>query len=325
MKFPKVDNFLRSLSTFQNFDSAKMAFQAAKFSEAERKQLENQMRNDIYKPQLTRLAATVSKKPRPPKPPSKPVQVRQLEQKNRIDAIIKQNQAEVSKISTQSARVTPSSAAQTVIGTAPKITSLSHNKIYPGQNLIIHGTNFLPQGTVTFTFGSASFNGVIDMWTNDTILVTLPSTVQGLPETDGNVTVRKQNSMHRADALIRFMCHYDFENIRSTKMTNRTPYDMVIYIMLLFMGGFTTPFCSVYDISFPDCPSYNFKNGAVIAELDYDSDVWFELGSGEDTEEYIGWDGLPKRTQGEICEQGLNPGALYCEVSIMFPRGVSWH
>jgi hypothetical protein len=321
----RVDNFLRSLSAFPNMDSARTAFQAAKFTETERTLMQNELKKQIYKPQLTRLAATVAKMPKPPKPPMKSVQLLQLEQKKASDAVNARNTIEVSRFLALSAKVAEGSALQTVIGKAPKITSLSDVAIRPGMNRIIRGTNFGPQGTVTFTFGSASFNGIVETWTNDLILVTLPSTVQGLPETDGNVTVRKQNSVLRADAPIRFIPLYEFEHTRSTAMRNQEPYHAEVYFILCLLGQFNVPFCSKYDIYFPDCPSYNFKNGAVIEQLIYESDVWLDWDDDESVDYYIGWDGLPKWTTGRLCEHGLEPGAIYCEVSIKYPRGLSWN
>jgi hypothetical protein len=305
-------------------DAARAAFNAAKFSESERRLLENGFRDPKYSLQVERLVKTIKGPAPKPQPPVKAVSVLSEKQARRIAGINQRLSTETQTLMTVSANVLSSAALKAIIGTAPKITSLSQQTIEPGQALIIRGTDFLPQGSVSFTIGSSSFDAQVSEWTNDLIFAHFPAGVRGVAEMDGNVTVRKQNRILRADAPIHFFPWYEIEHTRSTAMRNQEPYHAEVYFILCLLGQFNVPFCSKYDIYFPDCPSYNFKNGAVIEQLYYESDVWLDWGDDESCDYYIGWDGLPKWTTGRLCEHGLEPGAIYCEVTIKYPRGLSW-
>lgn len=71
---------------------------------------------------------------------------------------------------TRDLTIKPDFAAMT-----PEITSFSSETITPGQTLIIEGRDFLTEqrGTVTFTFGERTVDGVINEWDDRFVSVTL--------------------------------------------------------------------------------------------------------------------------------------------------------
>jgi hypothetical protein len=320
---PRVDSFIKALSTFPNIDSAKAAFQAAKFTDAERKQLENQLRNPIYKPHIARLAGTAAKKTFPLKPVRQTIASRKEAQSRRIDGINQKVRSEVQRFMAVSAKV--SATAQSVLGTPPKITSLTpQDTIEPGQYLMIRGTNFLPQGSVQFTFGSSSFTGTVETWTDDLIFAKLPSNVQGIPATQGNVTVRKQNSMSRADAVINFVPRWDYADIVSEELRyDSNPYDPIL-AFIRFCVNPASIWCSTYSMRFPEIPGYALKNSWVIDEVHYNSDSQVQANDDQEYHGFVGWEELPDETWGELCQGLFNPAPIYCTVCIKGPLGVPY-
>lgn len=318
----RVDNFLKSLSTFPNADVAKTAAEAARFTEAEKEQLKRAIRNPLYTSQVARLVGTIEKKPLATRPSKRDTINRQQEQTRRIEGVNQSLRSEAQRLQTMSAQL--SAAAKSVLGTPPKITSLSQLTIEPAQDLIIHGTNLLPQGSVSFTFGSQSFNpSKIWNWTNDFIHLTFPYNVSGLGEMDGNVTVRKQNSMMRADSPIHFVPIWEYRTLRSNAMTyDSLPYDQALALIFFLITPIRS-WCSTYGMSFPDVPMSRLLNGWEIQSLNYESAVAIRL-QDEDPMYYVEWDSLPTETEGEICHGLFDPGNIYCVVIIKGPRGVPY-
>lgn len=145
----RVDNFLNSLSRYANADMARSAFQDLRFTESERRLLEGGLRQPSYAPQVERLIKTIKGPAPKPQPPVKAVSVLNEEQARRIAGINQQLSTETQTLMAVSAKVLSSAALKTIVGTAPKITSLSQQTIEPGQALIIRGTDFLPQGSIS--------------------------------------------------------------------------------------------------------------------------------------------------------------------------------
>ena len=147
MANPKVDNFLNGLSTLSSADAGRAAFNAAKFSEAERRLLENGLRDPKYAIHIERLVKTIKGRPPQLQFPVKAVSALNEEQGQRIAGINLRLRTETQTLMAASAKVLSSAALQAVVGTPPKITSLSQQTIEPGQSLIISGTDFLPRGS----------------------------------------------------------------------------------------------------------------------------------------------------------------------------------
>jgi hypothetical protein len=323
----RVDNFLKSLPTFPTVNDASKAFQAARFTDSERKQLENQLRNSIYKPTIDRLIGTVTKEStRMMRPAPKSIASRKQEQARRIENINTRTRLEAQKLLAVSAQIVGSGAVQAVFGTAPKITSLSRPNVSPNALLLIRGSNFLPQGTVQFTFGSTSFNGLVESWANDLIVARVPPGTAGIREMDGNVTVRKQNSQLRADAVIRFLPNLDYVEILSDQLKPLShPYDGLAAFFVFLQAPFAT-WCSSYTIKFSGFPpGADLKNDWVIDQLDYSSDsgAW-EFGIDEDPADYVGQDWLPDETRDSLCFPILSPRVFHCQVLICGPLGLPY-
>jgi hypothetical protein len=323
----RVDSFLRSLSTFPTINDASKAYLAARFTDSERKQLETQLRNPIYKPTIDRLIRTVTKEStRKMRPAPKSIASRKQEQAQMIENINTRTRIKVQNFLSSSVKMVGSGAVQAAIGAAPKITSLSESSVYPNTLLMIRGTNFLPQGTVQFTFGSTSFNGLVESWANDLIVARVPPRTSGIREMDGNVTVRKQNSQLRADAAIRFKPRLDYVEILSGQLSPLShPYDGLAAFFVFLQAPWAT-WCSSYTIRFPGFPpAADLKNGWVIDQLDYYSDggAW-EFGEDEDPEDYVGLDWLPDETKGSLCFPVLSPRIFHCQVWICGPLGLPY-
>ena len=321
---PKVDNFLRSLSTFANADAGRAAFNMAKFSDSERRLLENGFRDPRYALQVERLVKTI-KGPAPgPRPAVKGVLVLQQEQATKIQTVNTQLSAEAKRLVALSAQATASTALRAVTGTPPKITSLSQQTIEPGQSLIIRGTDLLPRGSVTFTFGSSSFEAQVSEWTNDLIFAQLPAGIRGVTEMDGNVTVRKQNRMLRADAPIHFTPIWKYEVLRSDQMTYAgPPFNMAVALATFFFTG-ATRWCSPYNISFPAVPFHELRNTWTIHSHYYESDIDAIDVQGESPTTFIGAKTLPRRTVGQICFTINWEPKVFCVVTIKGPLGVPY-
>jgi hypothetical protein len=324
----RVDSFLRSLSTFPTINDASKAYLAARFTDSERKQLETQLRNPIYKPTIDRLIRTVTKEStRKMRPAPKSIASRKQEQAQMIENINTRTRIKVQNFLSSSVKMVGSGAVQAAIGAAPKITSLSESSVYPNTLLMIRGTNFLPQGTVQFTFGSTSFNGLVESWANDLIVARVPPRTSGIREMDGNVTVRKQNSQLRADAVIRFKPLLDYVEILSDQLSNPSaPYDGLIAFFLLLQSPSNAKWCSSYTISFPGFPpAAELKNDWVIDQFEYYSDggSW-ELDLDENPADYIGQDWLPDETRGSLCFPILGPRIFHCQVWICGPLGLPY-
>ena len=321
---PRVDNFLNSLSTLASADAGRAAFNAAKFSEAERRLLENGLRDPKYAIHIERLVKTIKGRPPQLQLPVKAVAVLNEEQGQRIAGINLRLRTETQTLMAASAKVLSSAALQAVVGTLPKITSLSQQTIEPGQSLIISGTDFLPRGSVTFTFASSSFDAQVSEWTNDLIFAQLPAGIRGVMEMDGNVTVRKQGRMLRADAAIHFVPTWDHQVISSTLLTYASqPYDLATALALFFFTG-ATQWCAQFNIYFPDVPSYKLINAWSIHSLYYKSDFRAIELQNENTLSYIGSTTLPNRTSGQICHSISGPAMIYCLVTIKGPLGVPY-
>jgi hypothetical protein len=318
---PKVDNYLKALATFSNADSARVAAEAARFTASEKEQLKSAIRNPAYSSQVARLVGTIQKLNASPMPIKRDVVSLRQEQARRIEGVNLRLKGEVQKLQAMSAQL--SAQSRSVLGKSPKITSVSPLSIEPMQSVVIQGSDFLPQGSVVFTFGSSSYTARIWNWTNDYILAELPGNVSGIGEMDGNVTVRKQNVMMRADAPIHFIPSLDYKIIRSDPMTyDSLPYDLAL-ALIFFLFTPIRSWCSTYDIYFPDVPSYNLLNGWEIQSLYYESEVAIQL-QNEDLLYYIGLDSLPEHTEGSICHGLSTPGKITCVVTIKGALGVPY-
>jgi len=319
----RVDNFLNSLSRYANADMARSAFQDLRFTESERRLLEGGLRQPSYAPQVERLIKTIKGPAPKPQPPVKAVSVLNEEQARRIAGINQQLSTETQTLMAVSAKVLSSAALKAIVGTAPKITSLSQQTIEPGQALIIRGTDFLPQGSVSFTVGSSSFDAQVSEWTNDLIFAQFPAGVRGVAEMDGNVTVRKQNRILRADAPIHFVPIWEYQVLRSNALTYATqPWNLAAALALFFFTG-QTEWCAQFNIYFPGLPSYNLLNTWAIHSLYYDSEdllgIQREGGVG-----FIGTTRLPSRTEGQMCHHINQAATIFCVVTIKGPLGVPY-
>ena len=320
MANPKVDNFLNGLSTLSSADAARAAFNAAKFSAAEERLLKNGLRDPKYSIQMERLAKAVKLPPEPSPPPVKEPQSLRLDQARKTAGINKRLTTEAQSLLAISSKVSVN--LQMIMGTAPKITSLSQTTIEPGQELIISGTDFLPQGSVTFSFGSSSFAGTVVYWNTDFILVTFPVSVQGIGETDGTVTVRKQNARLRADAAIHFVPIWNCIDYKSNPLEySSNPYDpLVAYYDIVFWGR--SDWCSSFTISYPSGTPARLINGYQVVSVHYESDCFINR-QYENTGSYIGSTTLPSSTAGVICHSNTWARKIYCIVRVKGPLGLS--
>ncbi len=118
-------------------------------------------------------------------------------------------------------RITPDPAMLSA-----QIEDLSNNTITPGQTLVIEGDHFLTQrpGTVTFSFSGQNFDGRIDEWADDYVVVTLPGDIEGLQQVSGIVNLRNHAGHEDTKSLT-------FEPIIVTK-TFRAPDDHVAYAFI---------------------------------------------------------------------------------------------
>jgi len=319
----RIDNFLNSLSTFSTVDMARSAFQNLRFTESERRLLEGGLRHPSCRPQIDRLLKTAKIPPGPLPPPVKDASILKQEQIQRIGGINLKLKSEAQQLMTLSAKVSGMTLT-TIIGTAPKITSLSQATIEPGQQLIIRGTDFLPQGSVTFTFGSSVFNGAVVYWANDFILVTFPAEIQGIPETDGTVTVRKQNA-RRADAAIRFVPIWDYATIYSSRLTySDNPYDGAVAFFLWLVKG-VDEWCSQFNIpwSYTTNPLLNTWRITGLRYVNH-YDGWLRS-KNENPGVFVGFANLPDHTTGSLCFFILKEARITCEVTIKGPLGLKYY
>jgi len=324
MTNPRVDNFLNSLSRYANADMARSALQNLRFTESERRLLEGGLRQPAYVPQVERLVKTVKGPAPKPQAAPKAVPVLQQEQATRISGVNLQLNAEAKRLVAVSAQATSSAAMRAVTGNPPKITSLSQQTIEPGESLIIRGTELLPRGSVSFTFGSSVVEGQVTEWTNDLIFVQLPASVTGIAETDGAVTVWKQNRALRADAPIHFVPIWAYQVLRSDQMTYAgQPYNLAVALAAFFFTG-ATRFCSQYNISFPTVPFHDLRNTWAIHSHHYESDIDAIDVLGESPTTLIGATTLPWRTVGQICFTINWEPKVYCVVTIKGPRGLAY-
>lgn len=315
---PRVDNFLNSLSTLANADAARAAFNTAKFSEAELRLLQNGLRDPRYSAPIQRLIKTVKAPPKALPAAVNDLQSLATEQTRKIGGVNQRLRTEAQSLLAVSAKLS-SSAMRAIMGTAPKITSLSQATIEPGQQLIIRGTDLLPQGSVTFTFGSSSFNGAVVYWANDFILLTFPADVQGIGEMDGAVTVRKQNSL-RADAAIRFIPIWQYKTITSNQLTYAdNPYDGVVAFYLWLVKG-VRDWCSQYHISYS--VGTVLYHGYTIFRLGYIDDQGNPWGGDQGS--YVGTTNLPIRTTEAICFYIFEEPELYCRITVKGPLGLNY-
>lgn len=324
MANPKVDNFLNSLSTLANADAGRAAFNMAKFSEAERRLLENGFRDPKYAVQVDRLVKTI----KGPAPAARPV-IREISvlRQDDIRKIAEINQRVTTQ--TQSLMATSIkvvSKAPMPTGTPPKITLVSPTTVTPGQKVLIRGTDLLPRGSVTFTFGSSSFEGQVSEleWTNDLISVLLPDGIRGVKEQDGTVTVKKPGFNLRADAPIHFVPTWEYQVLRSNALTYASqPWDLAAALALFIFTG-QTSWCAQFNIYFPGLPSHTLLNTWAIHSLYYDSDHRVDLQGGENPLGYIGSTRLPSRTSGQLCHPINRAAEIYCVVTIKGPLGVPY-
>lgn len=324
MTNPKVDNFLNSLSRYANADMARSALLNLRFTESERRLLEGGLRQPAYAPQVDRLAKTIKGPVPKPWAPQKEIPVLTQEQATRISGVNLQLNAEAKRLVAVSAQATSSAAMRAVTGNPPKITSLSQQTIEPGESLIIRGTALLPRGSVSFTFGSSVVEGQVTEWTNDLIFVQLPASVTGIAETDGSVTVWKQNRALRADAPIHFIPIWAYQVLQSDQMTYAgRPYNLAVALATFFFTG-ATQWCSQYNISFPTVPFHELRNTWAIHSHYYESDIDAIDVQGESATTFIGATTLPGRTVGQICFTINWEPKVFCVVTIKGPRGVAY-
>jgi hypothetical protein len=321
---PKVDNFLNSLSTLANADAARAAFNTAKFSEADRRLLENGFRDPRYAVQVERLVKTIKGPAPTARPAIKEISVLKQDDTRKIVEINQRVTTQTQSLLATSVKVVSKVPMPT--STPPKITLVSPTTITPGQKVLIRGTDLLPRGSITFTFGSSSFEGqVSDLeWTNDLISVLLPDGIRGVKEQDGTVTVKKPGFNLRADAPIHFVPTWEYRVLRSNALTYASqPWDLAAALALFFFTG-QTSWCAQFDIYFPGLPSYNLLNTWAIHSLYYDSDHRVDLQGGESTLAYIGSTRLPSRTSGQLCHPINKAAEIYCVVTIKGPLGVPY-
>jgi hypothetical protein len=318
----RVDNFLNSLPTLANIDLARSVVQNLRFTEAETRQLEGALKKPTYKAQIDRLLGT-AKVPSPaPTPTSKDPAAMKREQLSRIASLNQRTKSEAQKLISVAVKL-PSSLSVSM--TVPRITSLSPSTIEPGMSLIIRGADFLPQGSVTFTFGSAVFNGSVEYWAGDFILVNLQGDIQGVREQDGQVTVKKQNG-RRADAAIHFVPIWEYAHVGSIRMTySSNPYDPVVAFYNYVVRGISD-WCSSYQIPYGSVTSTRLLNGYTVYAVSYDphSDAYINR-QNENVGAYLGSSNLPGATAGTICHSNLVDPKITCLVTIKGPLGLKWY
>jgi hypothetical protein len=122
----------------------------------------------------------------------------------------------------------------------PEIYTLSDNEIMGGQILIIEGKNFLDsRGTIEFKFGTRTFAGQVEEWTDRYIAVKLQLGITGLPQTPGYVSVA---NIHRESA------------------SHRIAFEPDLTVQGLQVGSTDLAFFSDVDIKYEDF-NFELKNG----------------------------------------------------------------
>jgi hypothetical protein len=321
MTNPRINSFLNSLSTLASADAARAAFNTAKFSEDEERLLKTGLRDPKYSIQMERLAKTVKLPPGPQQPPIRELSALKLDQARNTERLNKRLTSEAESLLAVSARLSPG-AMQAIAGTVPKITSLSQMTIEPGQELIIRGTDFLPQGSVTFTFGSSSFPGTVVYWNTEFILVTFPADVKGIGETDGTVTVRKPNPRLNASAAIHFVPLWNYIGYWSNRLEyGNNPYDAVAaYYGLVFWGRMS--WCSTFTISYPPEVPTRLSNGYKVDSVDFRSEGHYINRQYENGASYLGLSVLPSATAGVLCHSSMGAPTINCYVRVKGPLGL---
>jgi hypothetical protein len=318
---PRVDNFLKAMSTFPNIDGARAAFQAARFTDAERLLLRDALKNPIYTPQITRLGATITKTTFPSKPARTTIAIRLASEAHRIDTLN-------AKLLAQLGGLKPSEALSSGTDAPPRILSLSSDTIEPMQYLTISGTGFLPAGRIQWTLGSKTIPAAAERWEDNLILVKLTN-VRGIPDSPrSKVSICDQYFKPLTSAPIHFIPTWDFQEISSSSLTPiSNPYNSVV-AFLMFCTNNLARWCSTYSIVFPDVPSYALLNGWTIADLYYASEPslfgYTDTGEGEDEDAYIGMTTLPRQTRGELCQGVMYVPPIWCYVTIKGPLGIPY-
>jgi hypothetical protein len=320
---PKVENFLKSLPSFANIDLTRAAVQNLRFTEAENRELEAALRKPAYKAQIDRLLKTAKVPPGPAMPPPMSVETLKQEQPRRIASSNQKLEGQAKQIMAISAKVSVNIEA--IMGTPPVITSLDPPEtIEPSQLLMITGSNFLPQGTVEFTFGSRVFQGSVQYWANDFILVRFLQGQFFLPETAGKVTVRKSGPRRLSvDHAIRFVPIWDFKYLTSDQMTyDDNPWDPVLAFYLYTVRG-QRDWCSRYNIPWPSWVPRVFLNTWRIWSYSISSEepLGFRWGT-DDPKNYINSTTLPTLTVGTLCHKIFSPQKLRCSITLMGPLGL---
>ena len=301
---------------------SRTALQNLRFTDAENKQLETALRQPTYRAQIDRLLKTV--KPQPALAPQRaksPATLKQ-EQALRIETINKNALSEAQKLLAVSAQAVPSTAMRAVTGTAPTITSISSSTIEPGQSLIIRGTDFLPKGSVIFTFGGRTFTGSITYWAADFILVTLPG-LTAMPQQEGTVTVQKPHPQQLASKPIQFIPIWDYYEVRSDQMTYLdNPYDPIVALYNYYVYN-RQRWCSFFKISFPTVPG-----GRLLNTYKIDTYIYKDEDGDSSWREYppafTGLDVLPQKTAEQICHRISSVPKIFCYVTIKGPRGLNY-
>jgi hypothetical protein len=318
---PRIDAFLKALPTYPNIDSARLAFQAARFTDAERLLLRDALKNPIYTPQITRLGATITKTTFPSKPARTTIASRLATEVRRIDALN-------AKLLAQLGGSKPSGAPLSKTDAPPRIQSLSSDTIEPMQYLTIRGSGFLPAGRIQWTLGSETIAAAAERWEDNLILVKLTN-VRGIPDSPrSKVAICDQGYQPLTSAPIHFIPTSDFQEISSSSLTPiSNPYNSVV-AFLMYCTNNLARWCSTYSIVFPDVPSYTLLNGWAIADLYYASEPslfgYTDTGEGEDVNAYIGMTTLPRQTRGELCQGVMYVPPIWCYVTIKGPLGVPY-
>ena len=326
---PRINGFLRALATFPNIDSARTAYRAARFTDSERQLLEAALKDPAYRPHITRLAATINKSTFPSKPGIETTAARLPINDRTVEtgiALAKEAPPLPPPVSAEARATTtlpkPVPSPRVV---PPTITSVSRQRIEPGQTVDILGKDFMPDGRgVEFTFGSTVMQSRVLRWLDNVITVMLSPIVEGLPETRGKLTVIKQG--FRVDRPIIFVPKYESRVIQSDSLTPIShPYNLAEAFLMVLADPYAK-WCSTYSLRFSDVPAYALLNGWYIETYRYRSapDIYTTTGTGENEASYLGAKALPNRTKGDLCQWALLPGPITCEVKITGPRGLPY-
>lgn len=207
---PKLQKFLKAIMVAESIDDVRKAFEKEKFSKKELEQLEAQIKNQPYKRKLDNLYRQAEKKAESEQNQQVMQRARERIKQNELRAqqqLEAMNRKMEVRLRSQEKRLSIQEKEFAPVGrlNPPKIASLSSSEITPGQVIDIRGKNFGGlRGKVLFLISGETFEGKLNTWRDESIMVALPQNISGLPPVLGKVEVINTAKM-RDNETIKFI------------------------------------------------------------------------------------------------------------------------